>query len=125
MAAECCISVEHICPQVSCPYSVCFECDLQHIVWEATPVARCDLGMWTLLSTVRVVSGDVIRLLSRPGPQSHRARRRPNDAARCDFIHAATGTLIEVGESQHFTSFRLQTLQLYPADAALGFDLEH
>jgi hypothetical protein len=43
---------------------------------------------------------------------------------RGDFIHAATGTLIEVDESQHFTSFRLQTLQMYPPDVALGFDIE-
>lgn len=40
-----------------------------------------------------------------------------------DFIHEPTGTLIEVDESQHFTSFRLATLDLYPEDAALGFDL--
>lgn len=40
-----------------------------------------------------------------------------------DFIHEPTGTLIEVDESQHFTSFRLATLDLYPPDAPLGFDL--
>jgi hypothetical protein len=28
-----------------------------------------------------------------------------------------------VDESQHFTSFRLVTLELYPDDAVLGFDL--
>jgi len=41
---------------------------------------------------------------------------------RGDFMHEASGTLIEVDESQHFTSFRLTTLQMYPASAALGFD---
>jgi len=40
-----------------------------------------------------------------------------------DFIHEPTGTLIEVDESQHFTSFRLATLDLFPTDAQLGFDL--
>ena len=40
-----------------------------------------------------------------------------------DFIHELTGTLIEVDESQHFTSFRLATLNLYPEDAQLGYDL--
>lgn len=44
---------------------------------------------------------------------------------RGDFVHLATGTLIEVDESQHFTSFRLQTLEMYPAGAPLGFDIEH
>lgn len=41
---------------------------------------------------------------------------------RGDFIHAPTHTLIEVDESQHFTSFRLQTLQMYPPAVPLGFD---
>jgi hypothetical protein len=41
-----------------------------------------------------------------------------------DFIHRETGTLIEVDESQHFTSFRLLTLDHYPQGAPLGFDLE-
>lgn len=40
-----------------------------------------------------------------------------------DFLHAATGTLIEVDEHQHFTSARLTTLKRYPADAQVGFDL--
>lgn len=40
-----------------------------------------------------------------------------------DFIHEPTGTLIEVDESQHFTSFRLATLNFYPEDARIGFHL--
>ncbi|MGI8660291.1 MAG: hypothetical protein ACR2LH_04540 [Thermoleophilaceae bacterium] len=40
-----------------------------------------------------------------------------------DFLHEPTGTLVEVGESQHFTSVRLTTLDLYPGDAQLGYDL--
>lgn len=40
-----------------------------------------------------------------------------------DFLHEPTGTLVEVDESQHFTSFRLTTLDLYPEDAQLGYDL--
>jgi hypothetical protein len=43
---------------------------------------------------------------------------------RGDFIHVPSGTLIEVDESQHFTSARLTTLDLYPADAACDFDVE-
>lgn len=44
---------------------------------------------------------------------------------RGDFMHEPSGTLIEVDESQHFTSFRLLALQMYPAGAVLGFDLDH
>jgi len=40
-----------------------------------------------------------------------------------DFVHEPTGTLVEIDESQHFTSFRLRSLDLYPQDARLGFDL--
>lgn len=42
---------------------------------------------------------------------------------RGDFLHAASGTFIEIDEHQHFTSHRLRSLELYPADATLGFDL--
>ncbi|MBA2359786.1 MAG: hypothetical protein H0V79_02420 [Actinobacteria bacterium] len=42
-----------------------------------------------------------------------------------DFVHEPTGTLIEIDESQHFTSARLTALDLYPDDVALGFDLDH
>jgi hypothetical protein len=41
-----------------------------------------------------------------------------------DFLHPPSGTLIEIDESQHFTSARLLTLDLYPDQAELGFDLE-
>lgn len=40
-----------------------------------------------------------------------------------DLVHEPTGTLIELDEKVHFTSFRVQTLKLYPQGAALGFDL--
>lgn len=43
---------------------------------------------------------------------------------RGDFVHEPTGTLIEIDESQHFTSFRLKSLQLYPSEFPLGFDLD-
>ena len=41
-----------------------------------------------------------------------------------DFAHEATGTFIEVDESQHFTSYRLLTFDHYPTDARLGFDID-
>ncbi len=43
---------------------------------------------------------------------------------RGDFIHHGSRTLVEADESQHFTSFRLRTLELYPPDTPLGFDLD-
>lgn len=41
-----------------------------------------------------------------------------------DFVHVESGVSIEVDESQHFTSFRLATLDLYPADVPLGFEID-
>jgi hypothetical protein len=41
-----------------------------------------------------------------------------------DFIHEASGTFIEVDESQHFTTHRLRTLDLYPRGTPLGFDID-
>jgi len=40
------------------------------------------------------------------------------------FIHEPTGTLIELDEAPHFTSFRLMTLDRYPASLELGYDID-
>lgn len=42
---------------------------------------------------------------------------------RGDYLHAPSGTFIEIDEYQHFTSHRLQSLELYPDDVPLGFDI--
>jgi len=49
---------------------------------------------------------------------------RENLLLPVDLVHKPTGTLIEVDESPHFTSFRLATLELFPPDVTLGFDLD-
>jgi hypothetical protein len=41
-----------------------------------------------------------------------------------DLFHKPTGTVIELDETQHFTTFRLASLDGYPPDASLGFDLD-
>jgi hypothetical protein len=68
-----------------------------------------------VLEEIYVALGGDIELL-----ETARVRRLPGD-----FIHVPTGTLVEVDESQHFTSARLTTLSLYPVDPPLGFDLDH
>ena len=51
---------------------------------------------------------------------------RENLLLPVELVHTPTGTVIEVDEATHFTSFRLTALELYRADAALGFDVgEH
>lgn len=39
-------------------------------------------------------------------------------------MHVETNTFIEIDEHQHFTSLRLASLNLYPSDIPLGFDLD-
>jgi hypothetical protein len=41
-----------------------------------------------------------------------------------DFVHQPSGTFIEVDESQHFTTYRLRTLDLYPSGTPLGYDIQ-
>jgi hypothetical protein len=51
---------------------------------------------------------------------------RENLLLAVDLVHAPTGTVIEVDEAAHFSSFRLTALELYPADVRVDFDLgEH
>lgn len=49
---------------------------------------------------------------------------RENLLLPVDLVHEPTGTVIEVDEPAHFTSFRLAALELYPADVTVGFDLD-
>ena len=49
---------------------------------------------------------------------------RENLLLPVDLVHEPTGTLIEVDESSHFTSFRLAALELYRPDVSVGFDLD-
>src|SRR4051812_41295604 len=51
---------------------------------------------------------------------------RENLLLPIELVHPATGTVVEVDDAAHFTSFRLAALELYRPDAALGFDVgEH
>ena len=49
---------------------------------------------------------------------------RANLFLAVDLVHPPSGTVVELDELEHFTSFRLGALALYPADAAVGFDLD-
>jgi hypothetical protein len=41
-----------------------------------------------------------------------------------DLVHEPTGTLVEVDDAAHFTSFRLAALELYGDEASIAFDLD-
>jgi hypothetical protein len=48
---------------------------------------------------------------------------KPRTPLPGDFLHAASGTFIEIDEHQHFTSHRLRTLEFYPAGTPIRLDL--
>lgn len=58
------------------------------------------------------------------GGQSDVYKSKRTTALRGDFYHEHSRTFIEVDEIQHFTSFRLRTLERYPGTILLGFQLE-
>jgi hypothetical protein len=49
---------------------------------------------------------------------------RMNLVLTVDLVHEASGTVIELDEAKHFSSFRLTALDLYPPDAPVHFDLD-
>lgn len=67
-----------------------------------------------LLEMHQRLGGDSEILAARVG------RRSPTP----DLIHEGIGCIIEVDEVQHFTSARALTLDLYPDDVRLGFDVD-
>jgi hypothetical protein len=58
------------------------------------------------------------------GGRTHEQAAKRLTSLPGDFFHQESGTFIEVDESQHFTSFRLLTLDLHPPAAPLGFDAD-
>lgn len=80
---------------------------------------RGHLGLPEAAAAVRTVLSEIFQAMGgRPADQA----AKPLTPLPGDFRHPASGTLIEVDESLHFTSFRLATLNRYPADAPVGFD---
>jgi hypothetical protein len=97
-------------------------CEQGHVGLERVAKSRQDpaLGepveaaLQTLAAIYARLKGDVSVLYA----------SRENLLLSVDLVHEPTGTVIELDESPHFTSFRMKALDLYPADVALGFDLE-
>lgn len=82
---------------------------------------RGHLGIPDAAAEVREVLGSIFESLG--GLHDQQSAKRLTSLPG-DFIHLESGTFIEVDESQHFTSYRLLSLERYPADARLGFDID-
>jgi hypothetical protein len=97
-------------------------CEQGHVGLERVAKARRDPAL------VQPVTAAVDRLAAiyarLKGDVSVLHAARANLLLPVELMHEPTGTVIEVDEPAHFTSFRLTALELYPADADVGFDVE-
>lgn len=82
---------------------------------------RGHLGLPDVAEEAKAVLGAIFTALN--GRLDEQAGKRLTPLPG-DLRHTATGTLIEVDESQHFTTYRLMTLDLYPSDVPVGFDID-
>jgi hypothetical protein len=97
-------------------------CEQGHVGLERVAKARRDP---VIVEPVKAAIAALEAIYSRLGGDvSVLPAARENLLLPVDLVHEPTGTLIAVDEPAHFTSFRLAALELYPADARLGFDLE-
>ena len=95
-------------------------CEQGHVGLERVAKARRDPA---LVGPVKAALGPLGAIYARlKGDVSVLHAARENLLLAVDLVHAPTGTVIEVDEAPHFTSFRLTALELYPDDARVGFD---
>jgi hypothetical protein len=104
------------------PASFDWLCEQGHVGLERVAKARRDPAIVAPVKAALDVLAAIFARLRGDVAVLHAARE--NLLLPVALSHAATGTLIEVDGPEHFTSFRLQALDLYSADAALGFDLD-
>jgi hypothetical protein len=91
-----------------------------HVGLERVAQARRDPALVApVVAALAVLEAIFARL---GGDVSVLAAARENLLLTAGLVHEPTGTLIELDDAAHFTSFRLQTLDLYPTGTALGFD---
>ena len=99
-------------------------CEQGHVGLERVAKARRDPA---LVGPVTAALAPLAAVYARlKGDLSVLHASRENLLLAVDLVHAPTGTVIEVDEAAHFSSFRLTALELYPADVRVDFDLaEH
>ena len=106
------------------PQSFDWLCEQGHVGLERVAKARRDPAIVApVIAALEQLQAIYARL---KGDVSVLHAARENLLLPVELMHAPTGTVVEVDEAAHFTSFRLAALELYRPDAALGFDVgEH
>jgi hypothetical protein len=104
------------------PQSFDWLCEQGHVGLERVAKARRDPTLVRPVTAALEALGAIhIRL---NGDLSVLRASRENLLLPVDLVHEPTGTIVEVDGAAHLTSLRLAALELYPADAAVGFDVE-
>jgi hypothetical protein len=96
-------------------------CEQGHVGLERVAKARRDPAIVAPVVAALAVLERIFAHLRGDVTVLHAARE--NLLLPCDLVHAPSGTIVEVDGSEHFTSARLAALELYPAGAAVGFDV--
>jgi hypothetical protein len=97
-------------------------CEQGHVGLERVAKARRDPSIVApVLAALEALDAIHARL---QGDVSVLHASRENLLWPVDLAHAPSRTLMAVDGPEHLTSFRLAALDLYPADARLGFDME-
>jgi hypothetical protein len=97
-------------------------CEQGHVGLERVAKTRRDPALVKPVIAALEVLGAIYARLEGDVSVLHAARE--NLLLPVDLVHPPTGTVIEVDEREHFTSSRLIALELYPAAAAVAFDLD-
>jgi hypothetical protein len=97
-------------------------CEQGHLGLERVAKARRDPALVRPVSAAVEQLGVIYARLG--GDVSVLHASRENLLLPVDLVHEPSGTLFAIDDTSHFTSFRLLALELYPADSALGFDLD-
>jgi hypothetical protein len=95
-------------------------CEQGHVGLERVAKARRDPAIEAPVKAALAALEAIFARLK--GDASVLPAARENLLLPVDLVHADTGTVIELDDAPHFTSFRLAALRLYPPDAPLGFD---
>jgi len=97
-------------------------CEQGHVGLERVAKARRDPGLVGPVTAALEQLGTIYARLK--GDVSVLYASRANLLLPVELVHEPTGTVIEVDEPPHFTSFRLLALELYRDDAPVGFGLD-
>jgi hypothetical protein len=97
-------------------------CEQGHVGLERVAKARRDPALVApVIAAVAALTAIYARL---KGDSSVLFASRENLLLPVDLLHEPTGTLIQLDEPAHFTSFRLSGFAFYPTGVALGFDVD-